>query len=138
MSNGKDKKAKTPLKVRILAEQYAALISESDFKTPEEFDVWLKELNQEKRHCVQMTLAATRIFTKLAAAKLNEMPDDALLASKYNDYFAGMLKLISYKIIYEFKKGLATNHGELKAGRNELKGSPRNIKCDCLLNPHES
>ena len=61
MSNSKDKKAKTPeaqkaelrkqlkaLKARVLAVQYAALFSRLGFKTPEQFNSWLKELNQGK------------------------------------------------------------------------------------------
>ena len=148
MSNSKDKKAKTPeaqkaklrkqqkaLKARVLAVQYAALFKEFNFnKTPEQFNNWLRDLNQEKRHCVQMTLAVTRIFVELAVVQLNEMSDDTLLAFKRNDRFAGLLKVLRYQIIYKLKKDLATNDGELKADRNELKGSPHNIKCDCLLN----
>ena len=147
MPNSKDKDVKTPeaqkaelrkqlkaLKARVLAAQYAALFSKWGFKTPEQFNSWLKKFNQEERHCVRMTLAVTRIFVKVAAAQLNEIPDDTLLAFKNTGQLEGLLKVLRYDLICNLSHDLATNQGELKAGRNELKGSPRNIKCDCLLN----
>ena len=83
---------------------------------------------------MRMTLAVTRIFVKLATAKINSMSDTTLLAFKNQDQISGLLKMLRYEIIFKLRKDLATNQGELQAGRNELKGSPRNIKCDCLLN----
>ena len=74
-----------------------------------------------------MTLAVTRIFVKVAAAQLNEMPDDTLLAFKNTEQLEGLLKVLRYDLICNLSHGLATNQGELKADHNELKGSPRNI-----------
>ena len=122
------------LKEQVLAAQYAALISKLGFKTPEKFNDWLRDLNHEERHCVRMSLAITRIFVRLANEKLTSMSDTTLLAFKNQDQLSGLLKMLRYEIIFKLRKDLATHQGELKAGRNELKGSPRNIKCDCLLN----
>ena len=94
----------------------------------------MEKLNQEERHCVRMSLAITRIFVRLANEKLTSMSDTTLLAFKNQDQLSGLLKMLRYEIIFKLRKDLATHQGELQAGRNELKGSPQNIKCDCLLN----
>ena len=122
------------LKEQVLAAQYAALLTKLNFKSPEKFNDWLKELNNEERHCVRMSLAVTRIFVKLATEKIKKMSNDTLLAFKNQDQLSGLFKMLRYEIIFKLRQDLKTNQGELQAGRNELKGSPHNIKCDCLLN----
>ena len=122
------------LKEQVLAAQYAVLINKLGFKTPEQFNDWLRELNHEERHCVRMSLAITRIFVRLANEKLTSMSDTTLLAFKNQDQISGLLKMLRYEIIFKLRQDLETNQGKLQAGRNELKGSPQNIKCDCLLN----
>ena len=83
---------------------------------------------------MRMSLAITRIFVRLANEKLTSMSDTTLLAFKNQDQISGLLKMLRYEIIFKLRQDLETNQGELQAGRNELKGSPQNIKCDCLLN----
>lgn len=81
-----------------------------------------------------MCLAVTRIFAKRASDELSKIPDDLLMALKSQDQFYNLLKIIRYQIIFNLPKDPKRRHGELKAERNELKGSPHNIKCDCFLN----
>ena len=38
------------------------------------------------------------------------------------------LKIIRYEIVFKLLKDLKNDHGGLKAGRNELKGSLNNIQ----------
>ena len=89
-------------------------------------DEWKKFNKKEKRHCVRMSLVVINMFVCVANERLSVLKDDVLWAFKNQEVrFYNFLDAIGIEILINLVR-------DLKAGRNELKGSPRNIKCDCL------
>ena len=106
---------------------WAILLKKLD-KTPDQFNQWIDDLNQEKRHCVRLALIATKALIKGISAEVKTMNDEILTAMNRQNQLIEDFKISRYDLINQMLKDLKNNHGNLKTKFN------RPFKCDCLLN----